>query len=705
VGRHQLGRHQLGRDELGRDELGRDELGRDELGRDELGRDELGGAGMAVAGDAGTQHERRLDRRTLLAIASLITTQVMVGGAVLGTQPLPRIDWAAWTACAIAFAVVGLFPMRLDFRQHSVTVTATYVVLPVALLTLPPVVVATAAAAGEVFDAVVTRYVPIKGLFNVTARFGSVAIGAVFLAEWGPRPGVASWVAALVATFLFAIANLVATSTVVAIAERRRFTTIIARTAPTTFAAAFAVAPLGVVVYDLHQRHPLAPVLMLPLVAGVAVNTWHAASQRNERLLFERLYEASTRLGSLGRVDDTIGSVATEACDLATASACVVIVRTDGEEYAVMADDHGSRQAAAQLADAVELVASHRSTVEVPVAQLIGTGSELLPSPGWVTVVQSPGSTTTSVILAVVRPVPSKRRGAARVETLEAFAALAALVVANAKLLTNLEDALHHQVDLNRQKSEFVAAVSHELRTPLAATLVTMETLLRLGDRLGAERSAELLQAGMGHGERLRRLIEELLLVSGTEHSQPRISLRPVSLGDLVGRMRAEVAPTAADRLAVEIDVSPETELVTDDHFLARIVVNLVENAVKYAPGGDIVLRVTEAGPAAVRWEVVDHGPGIGPSDRERVFERFVQLDQSSTRRRGGTGLGLYLCRQLASALGTDLQLADTPGGGCTFSIEVPLEPESRTVEPVRAADHFRGIARRPMREAPCPTP
>jgi signal transduction histidine kinase len=90
---------------------------------------------------------------------------------------------------------------------------------------------------------------------------------------------------------------------------------------------------------------------------------------------------------------------------------------------------------------------------------------------------------------------------------------------------------------------------------------------------------------------------------------------------------------------------------------------------------------------------VIDHGPGIPLADRERVFERFVQLDQSSTRRQGGTGLGLHLSRQLAELLGATLELSETPGGGCTFTLDLPLSDEDSVAPVVVApADSLPGL-------------
>jgi signal transduction histidine kinase len=129
--------------------------------------------------------------------------------------------------------------------------------------------------------------------------------------------------------------------------------------------------------------------------------------------------------------------------------------------------------------------------------------------------------------------------------------------------------------------------------------------------------------------------------------------------------------------------------------------VNLIENATKYAPSGPIEIEAMAAGSRALFF-VTDHGPGIAPDDRARVFERFVQLDQSLTRRQGGLGLGLYLCRQLVELLDGELVLTETPGGGCSFCVAVSRElvgtDAAETPRPAVAG----GVLRRPV-EASAP--
>jgi signal transduction histidine kinase len=257
---------------------------------------------------------------------------------------------------------------------------------------------------------------------------------------------------------------------------------------------------------------------------------------------------------------------------------------------------------------------------------------------------------------------------------LTAFAGTCSLVLANARLFGEVQEALQLQIDLNRQKAEFVAAVSHELRTPLAVVLGSVQTVRRLGGKLPVEAQDEMLATAEGGGNRLQRLIEDLLLVASNEHGSLRCTADVVDLPALLRSIGAEAESTGGP--ACEISVLDELPaLVTDQDKLRRILGNLVENAGKYAPGSVVELEVAVAdGSLAVA--VADHGQGIAPEDRERVFEPFVQLDGSSTRTRGGTGLGLHLCRTMADLLGATLDLGGRAdgGSGAVFTLRIPVD-------------------------------
>jgi signal transduction histidine kinase len=156
----------------------------------------------------------------------------------------------------------------------------------------------------------------------------------------------------------------------------------------------------------------------------------------------------------------------------------------------------------------------------------------------------------------------------------------------------------------------------------------------------------------------------------------------------LLRQLRTQFS-TLEDAERVVVAEAPELGvLVTDEDKVQRVLTNLVENALKYAPEGAIEVAGRRS-PDGTLLTVSDHGPGIPPAERERIFERFVQLDQSSTRRQGGTGLGLYLCRQLATVLNGRLELEDTPGGGCTFTLVLPIDHDTT----VRTDQSHRVIA------------
>ena len=147
------------------------------------------------------------------------------------------------------------------------------------------------------------------------------------------------------------------------------------------------------------------------------------------------------------------------------------------------------------------------------------------------------------------------------------------------------------------------------------------------------------------------------------------LELESVDVTELFASVAVDTAVLTEGRLVTAS--SGVFAVTTDRSKTARILLNLVENAAKYAAAGPIELTATNRGDD-VCFAVADHGPGIPAEDRERVFERFVQLDQSSTRRQGGTGLGLHLCRQLSELLEGRLSLGETPGGGCTFTLTLP---------------------------------
>ncbi len=246
------------------------------------------------------------------------------------------------------------------------------------------------------------------------------------------------------------------------------------------------------------------------------------------------------------------------------------------------------------------------------------------------------------------------------------------LAMENTRLVGELQESLAQMTELNRMKDDFVAMVSHELRTPLTSIQGYIKTLLQLSPDLQEEQRRSFLEAADRQSERLRRLIEQLLVVSRLEsHVEPLVWQR-VSLARVTAHVVDELRPRAHGhtfdlRFPAEL---PEVE--TDEAKLHQILSNLVENALKYSPPDTRISVRGEPSLQGVVMTVEDEGGGIPDDAKERVFDRFYQVDSSHTRRQGGTGLGLYICRKMADAIGARIWLARSDAGGSEFCLDVP---------------------------------
>ncbi|MEY2463590.1 MAG: hypothetical protein QOH64_1728, partial [Acidimicrobiaceae bacterium] len=568
----------------------------------------------------------------------------------------------------------GAFPARLDLRRHSVVVAADGAVLGACLFLFSPPLVAGVAATGVAMAHLVRHEPPVRALVSVVLRGVAATAALAGVAVLGGTNRHDPWALTIsvVIVVVALMAENLAAAALVAVREKAPVAPVLARAWMPTLLLHLGTAPIGVTALVLADRNPLLPVLLAPVVLAVVASGRALADRQAERLRVERLLKASTTTAELRSFTASMKVAAEQARGLTTGVAGVCCAPdVEGRWVGVVVDDQGARQLDS------EAVAAMRHLIVSGSAAELDLRREMLPTrlalpPARIAFVSASGpDAATELILAGFRDRPAGPAGHT-VELLAAFVPLGALAIANARLYEEVDAAYRRELDLNRQKGEFVATVSHELRTPVAAMMGTIETVSRLADRLDDQRRAALLSGALDHGERLTRVIEELLLVAATEQSASALHVDEISVDSMLAKV---VAATAAgtDGRVVAV-ASPEIDrLRSDEHKLFRILVNLIENAAKYAPDGPIELEAI-AGGANVLFFVTDHGPGISPADRQRVFERFVQLDQSLTRRRGGLGLGLHLCRQLAELLGGDLVLTETPGGGCSFCLAVKRE-------------------------------
>lgn len=250
---------------------------------------------------------------------------------------------------------------------------------------------------------------------------------------------------------------------------------------------------------------------------------------------------------------------------------------------------------------------------------------------------------------------------------LTSLASPAALVVSQLQRYAAATETSRRAQELVQMKTDFVSVVSHELRTPLTSIIGSLATLARPQLAPTSHAGQELLDSARNQADRLRRMIEDLLVVSRIDNNALPQQPMEIDLSRFIPELVFNI-PRTAD--FVSLDIPSGIRLEADPDHLGRIITNLVDNALKYAPDSPIEIVARGGDRATIR--VVDHGPGIPARQREAAFARFTQLEPSDTRSQGGTGLGLSIIKGLAEQMGGDITLSETPGGGATFEVDLP---------------------------------
>ena len=224
---------------------------------------------------------------------------------------------------------------------------------------------------------------------------------------------------------------------------------------------------------------------------------------------------------------------------------------------------------------------------------------------------------------------------------------------------------------LEAAKSDFIATLSHELRTPMTAVLGAAKTLLRDDIALSPERRQQLLEMIGAQGTRLTQITEEVLLANRLDRGDLRIDSERVDLAQLVDHALETMRQDAPESISLTAEGNGAAAIGDRDR-IEQVLVNLIDNAVKYSPeGGEVVVRTVPAA-ASVRVEVADEGIGIPPAEQEAVFEKFYRGDPQHLSVPGGTGLGLYICRELVQRMGGSIGVRSSPGEGSTFWFDLP---------------------------------
>ena len=630
-----------------------------------------------------------------VGVVSLVGWTALVTIMATSFRPSEFSSLEFWVLTAVIL-LAEFFPIQLPRRTEVVTISAA-ATFTLALLLMHGLGAALPAlvAAGMIDDA--WRRKPLWKIgFNAAQYTLSLGAGALILGVFTqlPRPGgvfeMIELPGIMLAGVVFFMVNSLLTGIGIALAEGGKIVqSLRANVALISVTDALLLAFTPIVVAVANYSLWLLPLLALPMIAVYKSAT---ISLRNLELArnLEALYDATRLSYGEQKLQDSIRSLLEQTCHMFRAErASLILLASDGGEQAL--ESTFVLEGPFSFMKAVKL--DPRSGVW---ARVIAEEATLLVAQDSVSTKLRAHLEAEQIRDALVAPVrgsdavigimqvANRNPGTFGDDDLKLFETLAShtgVSVENARLVSQLEESLAHLTEMNRLKDDFVASVSHELRTPLTSIKGYVGTLLRPEANFPEEQKRDFLETVARQSNRLQRLIEDLLAVSRIESTTTSATLSTLSLPTLV----QDVLDELRDRVeAHPVDVRLESDLPlieTDEGKVHQILGNLVENAMKYSDTGARVTITGRRDREGVLVTVADEGRGIPPDEQAKIFERFYQVDQSSTRAVGGTGLGLYICRTMAEALGARIWLDKSDETGSVFAFWLPLsfwtEPQS----------------------------
>jgi signal transduction histidine kinase len=287
-----------------------------------------------------------------------------------------------------------------------------------------------------------------------------------------------------------------------------------------------------------------------------------------------------------------------------------------------------------------------------------------------------PGRTVGALVVRRKEPGPFPKP---TIDRLQTFAAQSVIAIQNARLFHELEEKSHQLVLESKHKSQFLANMSHELRTPLNAILGYTELIL---DNIYGETSDKMrsvLERVQINGRHLLGLINDVLDLSKIEAGQLTLSLADYSLTEVVRTVFTGVEALAAEKqLGFNVEVQDDLPRGHgDERRIAQVLLNLTGNAIKFTDAGEVAIEAS-ASNGSFTVAVRDTGPGIDPTDQAKIFREFHQADSSSTRAKGGSGLGLSIAKRIVEMHGGRIWVESSLGKGSTFFFTLPVTVEQQ---------------------------
>ena len=239
------------------------------------------------------------------------------------------------------------------------------------------------------------------------------------------------------------------------------------------------------------------------------------------------------------------------------------------------------------------------------------------------------------------------------------------------RLARTFDDMIARLEDAFRRQRQFTADASHELRTPLTAIKGQVEVALTRPREPGAYK--EVLRSVNEQVDRLVRLVGSLLTLARADAGQIPVAPEAIDVPDLVGAAAEQVRPAAQQRdIELVLAAGPPVTLRADEDLLLQLLLNLLDNAIKYTPSGGRVTAGWSTDGTQIELWVRDTGAGIAPEHLPHIFDRFYRADKARSRADGGTGLGLSICRWITEAHGGSVSVESAPGQGATFTVRLP---------------------------------
>jgi two-component system sensor histidine kinase KdpD len=403
------------------------------------------------------------------------------------------------------------------------------------------------------------------------------------------------------------------------------------------------------------------------LVTGLVISTltarlkFQAEAARGRERRASSLNEMSRQFTLLEEVPAIVQSGAIHIAAAADADVCVLL---PGLEEQLIAYDAGPRSFHPSARDeAVALwVLKHGQMAGMGTGTLPGADALYLPLEA---------SRVTLGVLGIKPPAGKTQYDPEHLHHLETLAGLLALAVERTQLAQQSEQR-RVQVEAERLRNWLLSTVSHDLRTPLAAIAGASSTLLETDRTLDPATRRELAQSIYEETDRLNRLVANLLDMSRLEGGNLTIKKEWQTVDEIIGVVLHRLAGPLAER-TVQTHVPPELPLVAfDDLLVQQVLVNLLENAVKYSPPGAPIDISVESSPGEITVAIADRGHGLRPGDETRVFDKFYRGNGQASG--SGAGLGLAICRGIVELHGGRIWAENRPGGGAVFRFTLPID-------------------------------